>query len=67
MTAKTNQGEYVMCRRKNKYTARRAYRAANRINRARGTSAHIYRCPICGQFHIGRNKFKERSYEKKRI
>ena len=58
MKAKETIGEFNMCRRKRRYTARAAYRAAGRQNRCNGSEPHVYHCPICFQFHIGRNKKK---------
>jgi hypothetical protein len=51
---------YKICRRKKKYTVRAAKRAAQRINELGGREVWDYRCPICGERHVGGNRIKQK-------
>lgn len=59
--------EFFMCRRKNKYTARKAHQSAEKLHRKFGSDAGVYRCPFCGSFHIGRDRQKLKKGEDKNV
>jgi predicted RNA-binding Zn-ribbon protein involved in translation (DUF1610 family) len=58
--------EFLMCRRKRVYTARAAHRVVGFLN-GKGSTAHVYRCPACGNFHVGRLNLKFKRKEKEEI
>lgn len=45
--------EYKMCRKKNKYNSREAYRIKNKIVDNFGLNLRVYKCPLCFNFHLG--------------
>lgn len=50
----TNRDEFKMCRRKRKYTVRDAHKVTTRMNERQTKAVHQYRCPVCGERHVGR-------------
>jgi len=55
------KGEFNMCRRKRRYTPRRAYRTLGKVSQnGAAHPPHAYRCPICGEFHLGRTREKQK-------
>lgn len=47
---------WIMCGRKKKYSRRQAQRIATYLNDQQVKRVHLYRCPMCGQFHVGRDR-----------
>jgi ribosomal protein L37AE/L43A len=48
--------KFKMCRRKRRYTVRDAHRVSERLNSKQAKRVHQYRCPECGERHVGAEK-----------
>lgn len=46
--------DYFVCRRKCKFSQRKANRVKQRLNESQKKKVHSYYCDVCGQRHVGK-------------